>query len=82
VKVLQSHVNVLKGEPVSSDEACVTSSDDGGQVIDIKVEEDSDVQEGECPELVMCPLTEAEHEVCHMTYSRLMVIRCIIDAHN
>ena len=65
--VLQSHMDVLKDEPGSCDEACVTSSDDGSQVIDIKVEEDSDVKEDDGPELVTSPLTEAEHEVSHVT---------------
>jgi hypothetical protein len=64
--VLQNHLDVLKDEPGSCDETCVTSSDDGSQVIDIKVEEDSDIQEAECPELVTSPLTEAEHEVYHV----------------
>jgi len=65
--VLQSHMDVPKDEPGSCDEACVTSSDDGNQVIDIKVEEDSDMKEDDGPELVTYPLTEAEHEVSHMT---------------
>jgi hypothetical protein len=65
--VLQSYMEVLKDEPGLCDETCVTSSDDGNQVIDIKVEEDNDVKEEDGPELVTSPLTEAEHEVCHVT---------------
>jgi len=65
--VLQSHMDVPKDEPGSCDEACVTSSDDGNQVIDIKLEEDIDMKEEDVPELVTSPLTEAEHEVSHMT---------------
>jgi hypothetical protein len=63
VKVLQSHVNVLKGEPGSCDEACVTSSDDGGQVIDIKIEGDSDVKEENDSERKESPATETTSEV-------------------
>jgi len=66
VMVLQSHMDVPKDEPGSYDEACVTSSDDGSQVIDIKVEEDSDTKEDDGPELVTSLVTEAEHEVSHM----------------
>ena len=65
--VLQSHMDVPKDEPGLFDEACVTSSDDENQVIDLKVEEDSDVKEDDGPELVTFPVTEVEHEVSHMT---------------
>jgi hypothetical protein len=65
--VLQSHMDILKDEPGSCDETSVTSSDDGSQVIGIKVEEDNDMKEEDGPELVTSPLTEAEHEVSHVT---------------
>jgi hypothetical protein len=65
--VLQSHMDVLKDEPGSCNEECVTSSDDGNQVIDIKVEEDSDMKEDGSPEMVTSALTEAEHVVSHVT---------------
>ena len=65
--VLQSHMDVPKDESGACDEACVTSSDDGNQVIGIKLEEDSDLKEEDGPELVTSPLTEAEHEVSHVT---------------
>jgi hypothetical protein len=65
--VLQSYMEVPKDERGLSGETRVTSSDDGNQVIDVKVEEDSDVKEDDSPELATFPLTEAEHEVCHVT---------------
>jgi hypothetical protein len=61
--VLQSHVGLPKDEPGSCDEACVTSSDDGNQVIDIKVEEDSDVKEENDLEQMKSPVTGTESEV-------------------
>jgi hypothetical protein len=63
VKVLQSHVDVLKGEPGSCDEACVTSSDVGGQVIDIKIEGDIDVKEENDSERMESPAVETASEV-------------------
>ena len=61
--VLQSHVGVPKDEPGSCDEAYVTSSDDGNQVIDIKVEEDSDVKEENDSEQIKSSETGTESEV-------------------
>ena len=61
--VLQSHVGVPKDEPGSCDEAYATSSDDGSQVIDIKVEEDSDVKEENDSEQIKSPVTGTESEV-------------------
>jgi len=65
--VLQSHMDIPKDEPGSCDEACVTSSDDGSQVIDIKVEEDSDVKEENDLEQIKSPVTGAESEVSCMS---------------
>ena len=61
--VLQSHMDVPKDEPGSCDEACVTSSDDGNQVIDIKVEEDSDVKEENESEQIKSPVSGTESKV-------------------
>jgi len=61
--VLQSHMDVLKDEPGSCDEACVTSSDDGNQVIDIKVEEDNDIKMENDSEEIKSPVTGTESEV-------------------
>jgi hypothetical protein len=60
-------MDVLKDEPGSCNEACSASSDDGNQLCGIKVEEDTDLIEGDDQELVTSPLTEAEHDVSHMT---------------
>jgi hypothetical protein len=61
--VLQSNVGVPKDEPGSCDEACVTSSDDENQVIDIKVEEDSDVKEENDAEQIKSSVIGTESEV-------------------
>jgi hypothetical protein len=60
--VLQYFVDFLKPEPGSSSETYPTSSHDGTQVIDIKVEV-SDAQEVEDPLLITLPEIKAEHEV-------------------
>jgi len=61
--VLQSHMDIPKDEPGSCDEACVTSSDDGNQVIDIKLEEDGDLKEENNLEQIKSPVTGTESEV-------------------
>jgi len=65
--VLQSHMDIPKDEPGSCGEACVTSSDDGNQVIDIKLEEDSDVKEENDLEQIKSPVTGTESEVSCMS---------------
>jgi len=65
--VFQSRVGVPKDEPGSCDEAYITSSDDGNQVIDIKVEEDSDVKEENDSEQIKSPVTGTESEVSSMS---------------
>jgi len=60
-------MDIPKDEPGSCDEACVTSSDDGSQVIDIKVEEGSDVKEENDLEQFRSPVTGAESEVSCMS---------------
>ena len=40
-------MDVLKDEPDSRSEACSVSSDDGNQVVDIKLEGDTDIKEEE-----------------------------------
>ncbi|XP_033606108.1 uncharacterized protein LOC111875794 isoform X2 [Cryptotermes secundus] len=54
-------VDFLKVEPGLSDGTCPTSSHDGTQVIDIKVEV-SDTQEVEDPLLITLPEMKDEHE--------------------
>jgi hypothetical protein len=61
--VLQNCMDFLKIEPGSISETCPTSSYDGNQIIDIKVEEASDTQEVEDPLLITLPEIKAEHEV-------------------
>jgi hypothetical protein len=69
VLVLQSCMGLMKGEPDSGSEACVTALDDGieeGNIkveeFDIKVEETLDIKE-ENSEGITCPTVEAEPEV-------------------
>jgi hypothetical protein len=54
-------MDFLKGEPDSSSETCITSQD-GNEVIDIKVEV-SDTEEVEDPLLITLPEIKSEHEV-------------------
>ncbi|PNF26365.1 hypothetical protein B7P43_G01771 [Cryptotermes secundus] len=55
-------MDFLKPEPGLSSEACPTSSHDGNQIIDIKVEV-SDTQDVEDPLLITLPEIKAEHEI-------------------
>jgi hypothetical protein len=61
--VLQSHMDVLKDEPGSCDEACVTSSGDGNQFLFIKVENVTDIKEEDDTEPLASPVIKIEHEV-------------------
>jgi hypothetical protein len=59
--VLQNYMEILKVEPTSCSETCVTSFD-GNEAIDVKVEEVTDLQV-EDPLLVTLPVVHAEQEV-------------------
>jgi hypothetical protein len=61
--VLQSHMDVLKDERGSCDEACVTSSGDGNRFLFIKVENVSDIKEEDSAEPLTSPVIKTEHEV-------------------
>ena len=61
--VLQSHMDILKDEPGSCDEACVTSSGDGNQFLFIKVENVTDIKEEDGTEPLTPPVIKTEHEV-------------------
>jgi hypothetical protein len=65
--VLQHCMDVLKDEPGSCNEACSASSDDGNQIIDIKVEEDTDIKEEDDSEQTKSPVTGTESEVSRMS---------------
>jgi hypothetical protein len=58
--VLQSCVNLLEVVPCSYTETCRG----GNQVMDIKVEDVTDVQEDKPPLLELLPVIKAEEEVC------------------
>jgi hypothetical protein len=67
--VLQNCVDLLK---VSCSDTCLTSSHDGNQVIDIKVEDVTDIQEQEDLLLTDFPAVETEHEVSCMSVCTLL----------
>jgi hypothetical protein len=79
--VLQNHMDIPKGEPGSCDEACVTSSDDGNQVNDIKVEEDGDVKDDNDSEQIKSSITRTKSEVscmfCVQHYGHATNIMCL-----
>jgi hypothetical protein len=62
--VLQNCMDFLKVEPGSVSETCPTSSHDGDQIIDVKVEED--------PIPINFPGIKAEHEVSCMSVCPLL----------
>jgi hypothetical protein len=57
---LQNCVNVLEVVPYSHTETCCG----GNQVIGIKVEDVTDVQEDKYPQRELLPVIKAEEEVC------------------
>jgi len=61
--VLQSHMDILKDEPGSCDEVCVTSSGDGSQFLFIKVENVTDIKEEDGAEPLTSTVIKTEHEV-------------------
>lgn len=63
--VLQNYMEILKVEPTSCSETCVTSFGDGNEATDVKVEEVTDLQE-EDPLLVTLPVVPAELEVSYV----------------
>jgi hypothetical protein len=61
--VLQNCMGVVKAEPGSCSERCVTSSHDEDQVEDVKVEDDVVIEEVEDPLPVIDQAIQSEHEV-------------------
>jgi hypothetical protein len=62
-------LNSQKDEPGSHNEACASSSHDGDQANNIKVEETSDIEDREDPVPVTVTGIRAEHEVSSMSVS-------------
>jgi hypothetical protein len=62
VVVLQNCVGLIRGEPDSGSEACVTTLDDGTEEGSLEVEESVDIKE-ENPEPINFPPIETEPEV-------------------
>jgi hypothetical protein len=65
--VLQNCLDSQKDEPRAHSEACPSSSPDGVQAVNIKVEEFSDVEDREDPVPVTVVGIRAEHEVSCMS---------------
>jgi hypothetical protein len=58
--ILQDTMGLIQAGPDSCSETCLTSSHDGNQLVGIKVEEVTDIQEEEDPLLITFPVTKAE----------------------
>jgi hypothetical protein len=58
--ISQGTMGLIQAGPDSSSKICLTSSHDGNQVVSIKVEEVTDMQEEEDPLLMTFPVTKAE----------------------
>jgi hypothetical protein len=74
--VLQNCFDLLKVVPGSYSETSLTSSHDGNQVINIKVEDFADTQEEEDPLLIKLPVMKSEHEVSYMSVCTLLGTFC------
>jgi len=61
--VLQNYMGVVKAEPGSCSEQCVTSSHGEDQVKDVKFEDDVVIEEVEDPLPVIDQVIQSEHEV-------------------
>jgi hypothetical protein len=61
--VLQNCMGIVKAEPASCSERCVTSSHGEDQVKDVKVEDDVVIEEVEDPLPVIDQAIQSEHEV-------------------
>jgi hypothetical protein len=64
--VLQNCIDLLKVVPGSYSEVYLSSSHDGNQVVNIKVEDFAGVEEEEDPLLIEFPVIKPEHEVSYM----------------
>jgi hypothetical protein len=67
--VLQNCVDSLRSGPVSCSETCLRSSDDRNEIMDIKVEEATDIKEEEHPEPIPFQTIKTEPEVRFMSLS-------------
>jgi hypothetical protein len=65
--VLQNCMDLLKVVPASYSETCLSSSHDGNQVIDVKVEDATDIQEQEDLFLTNFSAVQTDHEVSCMS---------------
>ena len=75
--VLQNNPDLLKVVPSSCCETCLTTSEDGNEIISIK-EETSDTQEGEVPLRVSLPIIMAKGvSHVHMLIIMHITIMCI-----
>jgi hypothetical protein len=62
----------LKGESGSCTETCLTSAGDARAVLNIKVEEDTDIEEEEIPMPVFCAIKVEQDEVSYVSLCPLL----------
>jgi hypothetical protein len=74
VVVLQNCVDLQKDEPGLHSEASPSSSEDGDQAVNIKVEDSSDIEDRENPMPMTVVGIKAEHEVSCMSLCPLLGI--------
>jgi hypothetical protein len=74
--VLQNCIDLQKVVPGSHNETSLAFSYDGNQVIDIKVEGVTGIQEEEDPLRITSPVIKAEHEVSYMAVCQEDCICC------
>jgi hypothetical protein len=63
---LQNSTDIVTAIPGLCTEICLTGSDDGNKLVDIKVEDGSVIQEVEDPLAVTLPAVKAEQEVSYV----------------
>ena len=76
VVVLQNRMDLLKGDPGSSNETCVTSNLHGNEEIDIEAERVSDMTEEEEREPRTIPVIKKEPKVSDVAVVSITHILC------
>jgi len=81
VVVLQNNMDLLKGEPGSSNDTCVTSVVDGYEAIGIEAEMVSNMTEEEDREPRTIPVIKTEPEVSGMLVASARHVSCKLYLH-
>jgi len=69
--VVQISMDLVKGETSSCSKTCLTSAGDAHEVLNIKVEEGTDVDEEEIPMPVFCEVKVEQDEVSYVSLCAL-----------